>query len=75
MTTNVDNSKLVMYIIMKPEIPIQLIYVENVGNNTPNTFEIEYFYMEYSKINDFYFAWIVLKNVYSGKVTSRLLYI
>lgn len=64
-----------MHVIMEPEIPIQLMYVEDVGNNTPNTFEISYLYMEYSKINNCYFAWIVLKKIYSGKVTSKLLYI
>lgn len=64
-----------MYVIMEPEIPIQLIYVKDIGNNTPNSFAIDYIYIEYSEDNSCYFAWIVLKKTYSGQVISKLLYI
>lgn len=73
--TTVSNGQLAMYAIMEPEIPIQLIYVKNIGNSTPNPFAIEYIYIEYSEDNSCYFVWIVLKKIYSGKVTSKILYI
>lgn len=75
MTYNVDRGELVLYIIKDPEIPIQLIYVKNVGNNTPNLFSIKSFYIEHEDYNDYYAIWIVLDKIYSGEVTSKILYI
>lgn len=75
MTSNVDRGELVLYIIMDPEIPIQLIYVKDVDYDTPNPFSIKSFYIEHADYNEYSAIWIILNKIYSGKVTSKILYI
>lgn len=66
---------LALYYVSDPKIPLQIIYIKDVGDNTRNPFAISSIYMEYNEDNKGYFIWIHLQAEYSGKVTSKILYI
>lgn len=66
---------LAIYYVPDPKIPLQIIYIKDVGDASSHPFMISSIYMEYSDYNKGYLILIRLQAEYSGKVTSKILYI